>query len=107
MDPQPSTFHKTPATLKLKENAVQLIQFTLSDQSLISLQEKTEGEYGILTVTTSKITMPRPYSKDLRCWAIWLKEILGLQVDDQVDEVAAALRKSRTLEAFIRQRKLK
>jgi len=36
-----------------------------------------------------------------------MKEILGFQVDDQVDEVAAPLRMSRTLEAFIRQRKLK
>ena len=36
-----------------------------------------------------------------------MKEILGFQVDDQVDEVAAALRMSHTLEALIRQRKLK
>ena len=36
-----------------------------------------------------------------------MKEILGFQVDDQGDEVAAALRMSHTLEALIRQRKLK
>ena len=30
--------------------------------------------------------MPRPYSEDLRWQAIWMKEILGFQVD----EVAAA-----------------
>ena len=47
--------------------------------------------------------MPRPYSEDLRWRAIWMKEILEFQVD----EVAAALWMSRTLEALIRQRKLK
>ena len=26
--------------------------------------------------------MPRPYSKDLRWRAIWIKEILGYQVDE-------------------------
>ena len=31
--------------------------------------------------------MPRPYSEDLRWRAIWMKEMLGFQVD----EVAAAL----------------
>ena len=47
--------------------------------------------------------MPRPYSEDLRWRTIWMKEILGFQVD----EVAAALWMSRMLEALIRQRKLK
>ena len=47
--------------------------------------------------------MPRPYSEDLRWRAIWMKEILGFQVD----EVAAALWMWRTLEALIRQRKMK
>ena len=47
--------------------------------------------------------MPRPYSEDLPWRAIWMKEILGFQVD----EVAAALWMSRTLEALIRQRELK
>ena len=32
--------------------------------------------------------MPRPFSEDLRWRAIWMKEMLGYQVD----EVAAALR---------------
>ena len=45
--------------------------------------------------------MPRPYSEDLRWRAIWMKAILAFQVD----EVAAALWMSRTLEALIRQRK--
>ena len=53
--------------------------------------------------------MPRPYSEDLRWRAIWMKEMLGFQVD----EVAAALWMSpRTIERYvskvlIRQRKLK
>ena len=47
--------------------------------------------------------MPRPYSEDLRWQAIWMIEILGFEVD----EVAAALWMSRTLEALNRQRKLK
>ena len=47
--------------------------------------------------------MPRPYSEDLRWRAIWMKEILGFQVN----EVAAAWWMSRTLEALIRQRKLR
>ena len=47
--------------------------------------------------------MPRPYSEDLRWRTIWMKEILGFQVD----EVAAALWMWRTLEALIRQRKMK
>ena len=47
--------------------------------------------------------MSRPYSEDLRWQVIWMKEILGFQVN----EVAAALWMSRTLEALIRQRKLK
>ena len=53
--------------------------------------------------------MPRPYSEDLRWRAIWMKEMLGFQVD----EVAAALWMSpRTIVPFdyprtIRQRKLK
>ena len=51
--------------------------------------------------------MPRPYSEELQWLAIWMKEILGFQVDDQGDEVAAALRISRKLEAFNGQRKLK
>ena len=42
--------------------------------------------------------MPRPYSEDLRWRAIWMKEILGYQVD----EVAAALRMSpRTIERYV------
>ena len=47
--------------------------------------------------------MPRPYSEDLRWRAIWVKELLGFQVN----EVAAALWMSRTLEALIRQRNWK
>ena len=47
--------------------------------------------------------MPRPYNEYLRWRAIWIKEILEFQVD----EIAAALWMSRTLEALIRQRKLK
>ena len=51
--------------------------------------------------------MPRPYSEDLQWRAIWMKEMLGFQVD----EVAAALWMSqRTIVpsyALIRQRKLK
>ena len=47
--------------------------------------------------------MPRPYSEDLRWRAIWMKEIFAFQVD----EVAASLWMSCTLEALIRQRKLK
>ena len=47
--------------------------------------------------------MPRPYREDFRWRAIWMKEILGFQVD----KVAAALWMSRKLEALIRQRKLK
>ena len=47
--------------------------------------------------------MRRPYSEDLRWRTIWMEEILGFQVD----EVAAAWWMSRTLEALIRQRKLK
>ena len=42
--------------------------------------------------------MPRPYSEDLRWRVIWMKEILGYQVD----EVAAALRMSpRTIERYV------
>ena len=42
--------------------------------------------------------MPRPYSEDLRWRAIWMKEILGFQVD----EVAAALWMSpRTIERYV------
>ena len=41
--------------------------------------------------------MPRPYGEDLRWRAIWMKEILGFQVD----EVAAALWMSpRSIERF-------
>ena len=47
--------------------------------------------------------MLRPCSEDPRWSAIWMKEMLGFQVD----EVAAAWWMSRTLEALIRQRKLK
>ena len=47
--------------------------------------------------------MLRPYSEDLQWRAIWMKQILGFQMD----EVAAALWMSRTLAALIRQRKLK
>ena len=36
---------------------------------------------------SGKLTMPRPYRKDLRGRAIWMKEMLGFLVD----EVAAAL----------------
>ena len=71
-----------------------------------SLLDKTEGEYGILinnNLLSAKLIMSRPYSEDLRWRAIWMKEILGCQVD----EVAAALWMWRTLEALIRQRKLK
>lgn len=42
--------------------------------------------------------MPRPYSEDLRWRAIWMKEMLGFQVD----EVAAALWMSpRTIERYV------
>ena len=42
--------------------------------------------------------MPRPYSEHLRWRAIWMKEILGFQVD----EVAAALWMSpRTIERYV------
>lgn len=42
--------------------------------------------------------MPRPYSEDLRWRAIWMKEILGYQVD----EAAAALRMSpKTIERYV------
>ena len=42
--------------------------------------------------------MPRPYGEDLRWRAIWMKEILGFQVD----EVAAALWMSpRTIERYV------
>ena len=42
--------------------------------------------------------MPRPYSEDLRWRAIWMKEMLGFQVD----EVAAALWMSpRTIEHYV------
>ena len=42
--------------------------------------------------------MPRPYSEDLRWRAIWMKEMLGFQVD----EVAAALWLSpRTIERYV------
>ena len=42
--------------------------------------------------------MPRPYSEDLRWRAIWMKEMLGFQVD----EVAAALWMSpRTVERYV------
>ena len=42
--------------------------------------------------------MPRLYSEDLRWRAIWMKEILGYQVD----KVAAALRMSpRTIERYV------
>ena len=37
--------------------------------------------------------MPRPFSEDLRWRAIWMKEML----EYQVDELAAALRKSLSL----------
>ena len=54
------------------------------------LKDKTEGEY--------ELTMPRPYSEDLRWRAIWMKEMLGFQVD----EVAAALWMSpRTIERYV------
>ena len=46
----------------------------------------------------TKLTMPRPYSEDLRWRAIWMKEMLGFQVD----EVAAALWMSpRTIERYV------
>ena len=42
--------------------------------------------------------MPRPFSEDLRWQAIWMKEMLGYQVD----EVAAALRMPpRTIESYV------
>ena len=64
-----------------------------------TLQDKTEGEYGILMNNyQQKLTMPCPYSEDLRCRAIWTKEILGFQLD----EVAAALWMSpRTIERYV------
>ena len=43
---------------------------------------------GFFGINLSKPAMPRPYSEDLRWRAIWMKEILGYQLD----EVAAALR---------------
>ena len=42
--------------------------------------------------------MPRPFSEDLRWRTIWMKEMLGYQVD----EVAAALRMPpRTIERYV------
>ena len=42
--------------------------------------------------------MPRPFSEDLRWQAIWMKEMLGYQVD----EVAAALRMPpRTIQRYV------
>ena len=48
-------------------------------------------------INSSKSAMPRPFSEDLRWRAIWMKEMLGYQVD----EVTAALRMPpRTIERY-------
>ena len=65
---------------------VQLFQLTLSDQS-IKLQDKIARLYGIFSNKLSKSAVCRLFTKDLRWRAIWMKEMLGYQVD----EVAAAL----------------
>ena len=68
---------------------IQLFQLTLSDQST-KLQVKTEGLRGIFFMNKFiKISFASPVSEDLRWRAIWMKEMLGYQVD----ELAAALRR--------------
>ena len=52
------------------------------------------GYVGSFMNTFIKISrMPRPFSEDLQWQGIWMKEMLGYQVDD----VAAALRMSLSL----------
>ena len=53
----------------------------------MKLQDKTARLHGIFTNKLIKISYPRLFSEDLRWRAIWMKEMLGYQVD----EVAAAL----------------
>ena len=49
-------------------------------------------------INLSKLAMPCPFSEDLRCRAIWMKEMLGYQVD----AVTAALRMPpRTIDRYV------
>ena len=67
-----------------------------SKQKAIRQDRKVIWEFFI--INSSKSAMPRPFSEDLRWRAIWMKEMLGYQVD----EVAAALRMPpRTIERYV------
>ena len=69
---------------------IQLFQFTLSDQS-IKLWDKTSRFCGFfLRISSPKSAMPRPSGEYFRWRAIWMKEMLGYQMD----EVAASLKMS-------------
>ena len=55
------------------------------------LQDKTSRFCGFFfLISSSKSAMPRPSSEDIRWAAIWMKEMLGYQMD----EVAASLKMS-------------
>ena len=58
---------------------IQLFQFTLSDQSLKPTRQDRRGIWDLNKQLSAKLTMPRPYSEDLRWRAIWMKEMLGFQ----------------------------
>ena len=67
-----------------------------SKQKAIRQDSKVIWEFFIINTSTS--AMPPPFSEDLRWRAIWMKEMLGYQVD----EVAATLRMPpRTIERYI------
>ena len=67
-----------------------------SKQKAIRQDRKVIWEFFI--INSSKSAMPRPFSEGLRWRAIWMKEMLGYQVD----EVAAALRMPpRTIERYV------
>ena len=67
-----------------------------SKQKAIRQDRKVIWEFFL--INSSKSAMPRPFSEDLHWRAIWMKEMLGYQVD----KVAAALRMPpRTIEHYI------
>ena len=82
-------------TLNMYNTAIS-INVVGSKQKAIRQDRKVIWEFFI--IHSSKSAMPRPFSEDLRSRAIWMKVMLGYQVD----EVAAALRMPlRTIERYV------
>ena len=74
-----------------------LFELTLSDQSK-KLRQDRKVIWEFFIINSSKSAMPHTFSEDLRWRTIWMKEMLGYQVD----EVAASLRMPpRTIERYV------